>query len=282
MEFLIGADPELFVRKGRYKVSAHDLLPGTKKDPVPVPGGAIQVDGTAAEFNIDPAKNLEEFKGNISLVVKELDERLKAIDPNYSLEAKPSRIYSTKRWESIPGSAKELGCDPDFNAYTGGMNPRPLPPIDGLRSGGGHVHVGWTKGADLTDPTHILDCRMVIKAMDFILLPLSRYWDRDKKRRQIYGNPGAFRPKSYGVEYRTLSNAWVMDEKLQEIVYRGTGLALRLLEESEEVTASLMRSNRYDTGRYQGPLEYLYGAYSQEYKALKTMASNWDRDHAVG
>jgi hypothetical protein len=66
---LIGADPELFVftRSGK-PVSAHDLIPGTKYEPHEVGNGAVQVDGVAAEFNIDPAANEDEFFFNIAFV----------------------------------------------------------------------------------------------------------------------------------------------------------------------------------------------------------------------
>ena len=42
----------------------------------------------------------------------------------------------------------------------------------------------------------------------------------------MYGKAGAFRPKTYGVEYRTLSNAWLFSKKLQSFVYRGVQRAV--------------------------------------------------------
>ena len=53
MNILIGADPELFVKKDGVVVSGHDLIQGTKADPFPVQDGAVQVDGMALEFNIE-------------------------------------------------------------------------------------------------------------------------------------------------------------------------------------------------------------------------------------
>ena len=51
----VGADPELFVKKGRSFQSAYGMIPGTKQKPKKVIKGAVQVDGMALEFNIDRA-----------------------------------------------------------------------------------------------------------------------------------------------------------------------------------------------------------------------------------
>ena len=53
-----------------YNVSAHGLIPGTKYEPYPIPHGALQVDGTALEFNINPSSSYEEFNTNIDEVLK--------------------------------------------------------------------------------------------------------------------------------------------------------------------------------------------------------------------
>ncbi len=59
--FTYGCDPEVFLMVGDKYVSAHGLFPGTKAEPFKVEKGAVQVDGLALEFNIDPAKTPEEF-----------------------------------------------------------------------------------------------------------------------------------------------------------------------------------------------------------------------------
>ena len=55
---LVGADPELFLRdKKTGQLVAADInqIKGTKVTPYKVECGAVQVDGAAGEFNIDPA-----------------------------------------------------------------------------------------------------------------------------------------------------------------------------------------------------------------------------------
>ena len=47
-------------------------------------------------------------------------------------------------------------------------------------------------------------------------------------RRKRYGNYGAYRPKSYGVEYRVLSNFWIFNKSNIEWVWDNTAYALEL------------------------------------------------------
>jgi hypothetical protein len=58
--------------------------------------------------------------------------------------------------------------------------------------------------------------------MDFYLGLPSLVYDAATRRREMYGKAGAYRPKSYGVEYRTLSNAWLNSAELIRWVYRAT------------------------------------------------------------
>lgn len=221
MSLLIGADPELFVSEGDKFVSGYNMIPGTKKAPHPVKNGAVQVDGMALEFNIDPASTKTEFIRNINSVQRQLREM---IPYKYRLKTVPTAHFEPELMASQPLEATELGCDPDFNAYTGLPNPRPNGDVP-FRTGSGHIHVGWTEGMDINDPDHLEACRMMTKQMDVILGLLSPLWDKDTQRRTLYGNLGAFRPKPYGVEYRVLSNAWLRNDKLKRMVFELTSFA---------------------------------------------------------
>src|SRR4051812_48593109 len=105
MKILLGADPELFMRNpnGNHFVSAHDKVPGTKYEPFKVPHGAIQVDGTALEFNIDPAASCDEFVRNIASV----RNTLAGYVPGFNIVAEPTALYEDEyfKWE-VPESAK--------------------------------------------------------------------------------------------------------------------------------------------------------------------------------
>jgi hypothetical protein len=221
MSLLIGADPELFVGKGRKIVSGHGMIPGTKQQPFPVERGAVQVDGMALEFNINPASTRQEFIKNLSVVQSHLS---KMIPEGHTLRTVPTAHFAPEYMAAQPFEATELGCDPDFNAYTGQPNPRPNGEVN-FRTGSGHIHVGWTEGMDVNDPDHLEACRMMVKQLDACLGIFSTLWDSDTQRRQLYGKFGAFRPKSYGVEYRVLSNAWLKSSALKGMVFDLTSYA---------------------------------------------------------
>jgi len=57
------------------------------------------------------------------------------------------------------------------------------------------------------------------KELDFVLYNSSLSWDNDDRRRELYGKPGSFRPKPYGVEYRVLSNMWLKSISTQKFVF---------------------------------------------------------------
>lgn len=220
MDFLVGADPEVFVQRDGKFVSGHGLIQGDKKHPFKVDGGAVQVDGMALEFNIDPAKSSKEFVHSIRHVMGQLA----AMVPEYTLVATPVAEFGKKEIKRQPPEALELGCDPDYNAYTGEPNPKP----DGertFRTGAGHVHIGWTKDMDVNDPEHIEACRMLTKQLDVYLGIPSVILDPDTKRREMYGKAGCYRVKPYGVEYRVLSNFWLKSPELMAWVYKQTKLA---------------------------------------------------------
>lgn len=219
-KILVGADPELFMRNpntGSF-VSAHDRVPGTKYEPFKVPNGAIQVDGTALEFNIDPASSVEEFVANI----KSVKQTLESYVPGFNVVAEPVALYESDYWVfEVPAEAQTLGCDPDFNGWSEDMNPPPNAGNKPFRTASGHIHIGWTEDQDVFDKDHYLLCCKMARQMDYYLGIYSLLWDTDPTRRSLYGKAGAFRPKPYGVEYRVLSNRWLASDQLTAWVYNG-------------------------------------------------------------
>lgn len=221
-KILVGCDPEVFVKKDGVFHSAFGLIKGDKKNPQKVHRGAVQVDGMALEFNIDPAASEDEFCINVQEV---LDTMTKMV-PGYEVVATPVADFSLEYLKQQPKEALELGCDPDYNAWTGKANPRPNGDRP-MRTASGHVHIGWDNGADPQDQNHIARCDMVVKQLDFFLGLPSLFYDKEVRRREMYGKAGACRYKSYGVEYRTLSNAWLHNRERMAWVYRATVAGVR-------------------------------------------------------
>lgn len=223
----IGADPELFLEENGTIVSGYGEINGTKTQPWFVDNGAVQVDGMALEFNIDPASNEEQFLFNIHSVLSQLRQMV----PGRELALVPVAYFDEAYMQSQPKEALDLGCDPDFNAWSGMVNKKPdvnLP----MRTAAGHVHVGWTENEDENDSTHIDMCRALVQQLDFYLGLPSLFLDKDTKRREMYGCAGAFRPKSYGVEYRVLSNFWLTSDDLIAWVFRNVTLAIQNIDDS--------------------------------------------------
>lgn len=212
---LVGADPEVFAKRGGVYVSAHNLIPGTKDRPHPVPSGAVQVDGMALEFNIDPADSEDEFVYNIQEVLA----HLRGMVPDYEVVADPVARFTKEYMDAQPEESLELGCNDDWNAWSGEVNEVP-DQENSFRTGAGHVHLGWTEGAD--GEAHLGMCTEFVKQSDFYLGLPSVLYDDDTARREMYGKAGAFRPKSYGVEYRVLSNKWLVNEQLTRWVFKAS------------------------------------------------------------
>jgi hypothetical protein len=216
--FKFGCDPEFFIHddKGRL-VSAAGLIPGTKEDPYKVEDGAVQVDGMAAEFNIDPVDNFEDWNKRIMNVMRQLRGML---PKGYTPHIVPAVEFSEEVFNAAPSEAKELGCSPDFDAWTGLRNAPPYcddRPF--LRTASGHIHIGWRDTGGVDEPQHMMNCRDLVKQLDWYLGGWSLRVDKDPTRRLLYGKAGAFRPKPYGVEYRTLSNFWIYSKERRLVVW---------------------------------------------------------------
>lgn len=228
MQILIGCDPEVFVRQNGVFKSAHALIPGDKKNPFKVRNGAVQVDGMALEFNINPAATDDEFVIN----VQDVYNQMKLMVPDYEVVAVPVADFDEAYMKAQPPEALELGCDPDYNAWSGATNDKPNG-FRPMRTASGHVHIGWTDGKHKEDAVHNSDCKVVGQQMDFALGLGSLFYDGDVRRREMYGKAGCIRFKPYGVEYRTLSNAWLRSEKLMRWVFNNAKKGMEALYEGK-------------------------------------------------
>lgn len=216
----LGADPEVFTiaPDGRF-LSIIGKIGANKHNPLQIsgmePGFTLQEDNVALEFGIPPASNAKEFSDNIERVMKA------------GLNTLPNTMFSTLSCVIFPRTQMKdpeafvFGCEPDFNAWTGQINNKPIPPHKFMRSAGGHVHIETKK-----------DPHAVVQSCDLLLGVPSVLMDTTGgSRRALYGGAGACRYKPYGVEYRTLSNFWIFTDELRQWVWRASEKAEAMCEQ---------------------------------------------------
>lgn len=217
---LIGTDSEHFVERDGIISSAHGQIGGSKDKPLIVDKGNLQEDNILAEFAIDPVHTEQAWVESIHSVLNTLRERMK--DKGYELVCKSSYAINKDKLLSF-GGAMEMGCQPDYNVYSGRDNSRPTPFVE-LRTAAGHVHFSYE------NPSLHTTCS-IVKCLDYCLGLSSLIYDEDRSRRTMYGRAGDIRLKFYGGEYRTLGNYWLRDAKLVSQVYKYTRICVEQHEQ---------------------------------------------------
>lgn len=214
-QVLIGADPEVFVQevviekisaRSRWTpVPAFGRFGGSKDKPIAMTdmeeGFAYLEDNAALEFNIPPQKDRKGFVDAINAAKGWL---VGSVLQKQNLEFTDLNCLDLlAKFQRDPRS-QEVGCSADYDAYENEGAPRA--PFDGSKLGatryaGGHIHLSYNHS--------VVPPFVAARFLDLYLsLPFMEY-DRQGLRRGTYGKAGLFRPKSYGVEYRTPSNWWL-------------------------------------------------------------------------
>lgn len=221
---LIGTDPECFIvnTKTNKVKSSVKLIPGTKEFPHYIDelgdGFALQTDNILAEFNVPPTNNVESWVSNINKMKEYIRSFVKKVDENYDILCAASQ--NVPKSELRSKQAKEFGCDPDYNIYTGDVNPKPaIAATTNLRSAGFHVHVGY-------DNCNVDRSLRLLTYLDAYLGLPSIIIDKDTQRRSLYGKAGCFRLTDYGCEYRTLSSYFMKDDQHLKWVFKQTCKAI--------------------------------------------------------
>src|SRR3546814_6444904 len=98
------------------------------------------------------------------------------------LSVVPHMVFPQDVMDKASQKALELGCSPDYNAWTGGVNPPPDASQNPLmRCAGGHLHVGWTEGESLGSIQHVMNCSDLVKQLAWYLGLWSLGKDKDKE-----------------------------------------------------------------------------------------------------
>lgn len=227
----LGSDPEFFLKDGDKFVTAIGKLGGTKRRPKLLckdPKIYIQEDNVMGEFNTPPVSTKNDFR-NVVNTAKSIIAKHCPTDIAFV----PSATFDPKDLEHK--QAKISGCEPHWNVYTEELEHVNVA-VSNLRSAGGHIHIGYDNAKD-----NIVLGAKLIKALDLFVGVPSIYMDQDTHRRKLYGKPGVFRFKEYGVEYRSPSNFWLQNDALIDWVYDSVHKAInfvnagKTLSDTEEI-----------------------------------------------
>lgn len=226
----LGCDPEIFLVDAAGALrSSIGLIGGTKAQPSPLPmlgdGYAVQEDNVAIEFNTPAADSREVWSNQIEATIKFLKQELHMMY-GFDFSRQSAAIFPEK--ELAHPMAMMFGCDPDYDAWTGKTNPKPKAADWRLRSCGGHIHIGETFKDD-----H--EKMKMGRLMDLFAAVPSVLMDSGEMRKELYGKRGAIRYKPYGLEYRTLSNFWIFEEKTRLWAWDVTQQAMAALRQGLDV-----------------------------------------------
>jgi hypothetical protein len=207
----MGADPEVFMLDKRKRlIPAFNVLPDKGKSKALT---TAYWDGFQGEFTVEPSHCL-------AFVMDHVREGMRQIIHNNKkqpvvLSRKSVIPISKTVLETTPKKFLEFGCVPSRNAYT---DESTAPDIPGdmvpFRMAGGHIHFGMT----VTE----LNYNQIVKDLDYYLgtlgVVLFQGMD-DRRRRELYGKAGEYRTPAHGLEYRTLSNAWLVHPAVAMLVF---------------------------------------------------------------
>ena len=213
----MGTDFEFFAK------SKNGVVPGEKV--ITENKSGIVIDGLAVEVQPDASDCRDSIKTSIRNKMKELKESKIFIHESYSADFK-------KDWDNIQDENKILGCDPDYDAYSGKMNVLKIKDNETKRYAGGHIHLGGNQTRYGSSAVRAInDHKNLIPLLDLVVGIPSVLMDRqdNKSRRLQYGKAGSFRKKPYGVEYRVLSNFWVSDIRLFYLFFGLARTAVNIL-----------------------------------------------------
>lgn len=232
--FNSGADPEIFVMDGKNEVlEAWKFLPSKIEGQ---PNYQAYWDGFQAEFNLPPATCLNSQNDQTHYALEALLRKARLVDPKAKLTAQSVVPVSIEKLLGAEEEHVAFGCGASLNAYGLVGEPIANPRLVFHRFAGGHIHQGMGQLLPMTAAKHV-------KAADAIVgMPsLLMFQKLDNPiRRRYYGLPGEYRLPKHGLEYRTLSSAWLCHPAIAQFtrtLYRAAvGLSINNLENVFEYT----------------------------------------------
>jgi len=222
----IGSDPEMFVEDENGNVIPAYLFLGGKDKPDKTSQGnygnlPLYWDGFQAEFQTSPQGCLGWNTDSTQCGLKGLLIAARKFNPKAKVSSKTVVDIPRELLESGKEEHVQFGCMPSLNAYDmkgSQANGREI----SFRPAGGHIHFGINAYKDVKNPYKKEDYIKMVKALDAILgvACVSLFANQDNpKRRELYGLAGEYRLPPHGLEYRVLSNAWLIHPMIMNLVF---------------------------------------------------------------
>ena len=181
--------------------------------------GLIFADGASWELNPNP--------GNVPTV---LDNLQGLLETSYQVKQDLSRSDRRIRMLVTPSLGFDLemlaiwndeqlmqfGCDPDKSIWPRDVDPSKVDAAKhSVRYFGGHIHLGYPVENPAEFYADMKNIKRMIVLADALLGGAGTILDvfsdgGGYQRRKVYGQPGVYRLQPHGIEYRTISNSWVM------------------------------------------------------------------------
>jgi hypothetical protein len=236
----IGCDPEFFFRSGNGPIiGAEKIIPeqGLLYKPGEYKGihrdgdftvtsntqSKFIIDGVQAELNPRPNTCRANLANEIACCFKKLEDTLKNQQEAISLDFSSTVAITPEELNSLKEESRKFGCTPSMNTHLADSTITVNPSEYMFRSAGGHIHLGHRDNPAIKKA--LSEPNRTVPLLDMILGNTCVLLDRDPgniERRKNYGRAGEYRLPTHGLEYRTLSNFWLLSYPLMSLV---TGLA---------------------------------------------------------
>ena len=226
----VGTDPEIFaIQPNGQVIPAWEFLPDKGRpldfgvDPKFYSGSYNSQnrafwDGFQAEFTVRPWTCLAALVDFIQAGLKAVRTAARKKFPEAELTAHCVLETPPPLLAVCPEEGVRLGCDPSYNAYSGGSNPAlmDLNPLElPFRFAGLHIHLGC---GELREDQAAPLVKVIDKIAGVASVLIFRGLE-DARRRQYYGLAGEYRLPSHGLEYRVISSWGLAHPVLTHLVF---------------------------------------------------------------
>lgn len=235
-EVNLGCDPEFFFTTKKGTIGAEKVLP--KAGLSAFGQGKIIIDGVQAELNPAPDTCRDSLASHMVACFRQLESTL-STQKDISCDFSVTSEISKENLEELAKSSQKFGCAPSKSISTE-KSKLDIKKVDGTkyrtRAAGGHIHLGV---ADYDDDVHRAlkeDYKQTVALLDIVCGNTAVLIDRDKgniERRKLYGRAGEYRLPKHGLEYRTLSNFWLMSKPLMSFALGMARYAVLLMADDD-------------------------------------------------